>query len=171
MFWLEEEVLADPPRPPVEVISSATATPAAPAAQPAPQPDPNVPREGELPLGSTFLFEDMEITIGDTLGWAEIESGWSDRDGELVFYLPVTVTNRSGETRNFFPWFELYGPSGLELDRISFYFDDIAHMGGMRDGATQDGYMHILYEGDGEYVIVFYDWWNPPIEIVFQVRR
>ena len=126
----------------------------------------------EFTLGEPFEFDGLEITILDDISWGEIESRWSNFDGEDYFFLPVTVTN-IGTSSNSFPWnVTTFGPRGLELDSIArdVDADDITRSGDIRAGATLEGYIHILFDGDGEYVIEFSDW-NDEASVIFEVQQ
>ena len=138
-----------------------------------PEAEDEVPVEdGSLTLGSTFEFDDLEITIGTDITWLEVDNEFSDNHGETVFRLPITVTNLSDETNGFNMFFMTrFGSNGTQLDSISAFFDnDIDWAGEMRSGATMEAYMHILYDGDGEYALEFNDW-SDRIEVVFQVQQ
>ena len=126
--------------------------------------------------GDSFELSGLEITIGDTIGWTEVDAQWNDLHEETVFYLPVHVRNVSDETQNFFPWFRTFGPDGLEIqDEISWAFDDSATlMDGMRPGASQDLRIYTLYLGSGEYMLSFDNWdeWDAPnIDFVLQIQQ
>lgn len=87
-----------------------------------------------------------------------VENQYSDHNGASVVAIPITVVNNSDETKglNMF-YFKVFGSNGTELDTISTYFteSDIEWAGEARSGATMESTMHILYDGDGEYVIEF----------------
>lgn len=126
----------------------------------------------EFSLGESFVFDDLEITILDDISWGIIDSRWSNHDGEDYFYLPVTVTN-IGSSSNSFPWnVTFFGSRGLEIDGIArdVDADDITRSGDIRAGATLEGYIHILFDGNGEYVIEFSDW-NDEASVIFDVRQ
>jgi len=122
----------------------------------------------EFTLDETFEFDDLEITISADSFMGAIESRWSDRDGDDYIVFPVTVTN-IGDATNSFPWnVTIFGPSGIELDNITFDVerDDITRSGDIRAGATLEGYLHILYDGYGEYMIEFSNW-DDTIQVLF----
>ena len=125
----------------------------------------------EFTLGETFVFDDLEITFHDDFEWAQVVARWHDLAGESVFILPVSVTN-VGEESNSFPWnVTRFGPSGLELENVAFIADDdITRSGDIRPGATLEGQINILYDGDGEYVIELSTWQNT-IQVIFNVTQ
>ncbi|MCL2827582.1 MAG: DUF4352 domain-containing protein [Oscillospiraceae bacterium] len=113
----------------------------------------------EFSLGDTITISDLDLHFGETISWGRIDSRWSERDGELYFYLTVTMQNNSDSAAGF-PWsFQTFGPDGHELDRIAWEVenDDITGAGDVLPGVTLSGYWHLQYAGDGEYVIEFDD--------------
>jgi len=125
-----------------------------------------------LTLGSTFEFDDLEITIGTDIEWVTVENQFSDHDGADVIQLPITITNLSDDTHglNMF-FFTFFGSNGTRLDGVSSFFDNsVDFAGDMRSGATQESYMYILFDGDGEYVIEFNDW-SETIEVIFNITQ
>jgi len=123
----------------------------------------------EFALNETLVFDDLEITIHKDFEWAKVVASWHDLNGESVFALPVTVKNIGEETKKF-PWnVKLFGSNGLELENVSFMADeDITRSGDIRPGATLSGKMHILYDGDGEYIIVLSNY-NDTVQVIFDV--
>jgi|GEM_PF-1516241 len=127
----------------------------------------------EFALGETFVFDDLEIRIIDDAEWGVIDARWSDLNGRDVLMLPVTVTN-VGDSANSLGWnVKLYGSNGIELENISFYTDDdnVLRSGDIRPGASLQGRIYILYDGDGEYVIEFSDWREGDLQVIFNVRK
>jgi hypothetical protein len=127
----------------------------------------------EFSLGEMFEFEGLEITFEDDISWGVIDTGRSDLDGEHYFFLPITVTNTSEESRRF-PWnVTTFDPNGREINqRINSLVEnnDITRLGGIRTGATAESYFHILFNGSGEYVIEFDSWRNDiTLQVLFTV--
>ena len=140
---------------------------------PRPAVDPLPRTDGYLQLGSTFDFDNLRITLGDTVRWTDVDASWSDLNRQTVFYIPISVTNNYSSSHRLHGWLvTMFGPDGLRLDEVEWYFDNDVLNGrnDMRPGATLHSYLHILYDGDGEYVIEFSDW-DYTIEVIFQVRR
>lgn len=114
----------------------------------------------ELTFGSTFVFDDLEITIGneEDVTWDKIDNEFSDKNGADVIVLPVTVKNLKDESHslNMF-YYKIYGSAGTEADTASAYFSDsdIEYAGDMRSGASVTSAFHIVYDGDGDYYIEF----------------
>lgn len=122
--------------------------------EPTPTPE---PEEKELSYGDTFTFDGFEITISDSIEWGVVENRFSDHNGSDVALVPVHVKNNSGETGkiNMFN-IKYFGSQGTELDVVSAYFDNcIDFAGDLRDGAEYDTYLTLLYDGDGDYYVVF----------------
>ena len=124
------------------------------------EPETTAEEKKELSFGSTFTFDDLEITIGnaENITWAKIENQYSDKNGADVIVLPVTVKNLKDETHslNMF-YYSFYGSAETELGSVSSYFSDtdIGFAGDMRSGASMTSAFHILYDGDGDYYIEF----------------
>ncbi len=117
-------------------------------------------KKDELTFGSTFVFDDLEITIGNAedVTWTTIDNEFSENNGKDVIVLPVTVKNLKSESHslNMF-YYKIYGSAGTEADTASAYFSDsdIEFAGDMRSGASITSAFHIVYDGDGDYYIEF----------------
>lgn len=106
-------------------------------------------------LGSTVEFDNLIIKFGDSYEFTTITNQFSDKSGADIIALPVTITNNSKETHglNMF-YVDAYGTAGKKLDTVFTYFDDgMETFDQMRSGASIDGHLYLLYDGDGEYVI------------------
>jgi hypothetical protein len=119
-----------------------------------------LPVGSALTLGDSFEFSgssgEVEISFGTNISWTTVDNTWSQHHGAIVFSVPISVTNIGTETAglNLFD-FSLFGADGLQLSSVSSMDGDIAWEGNMRPGATQEGYLHFLYVGDGQYAIEF----------------
>jgi len=148
-----------------------TETPATPT-------EPNV--EGGYGLGDTFQFDGssglIELTFGENITFTTVENQFSDLDGESVIIIPVTLTNIGDETGslNMFD-ITVFGANGVSLDSVDAFFmdDDIRWGNDLRPGSSVESYLHILYDGDGEYVIEFAGGFGfgDTAELIFQVER
>jgi len=119
-----------------------------------------LPMGSALTLGDTFEFSsssgEVEITLGADITWTTVENTWSQHYGAIVFAIPISIANIGTETGGLNPFdFNLFGSHGLRLDSAGTLDGDITWAGSMRPGATQDGYLHFLYVGDGQYAIEF----------------
>lgn len=135
----------------VSKSSSDSATPATGASSSQNQ----VKRENTL--GSTIKFDGLDITFGDALSTATVENQFSDHAGQTVIVIPVSIANSGNSTKglNMFAVKE-FGPQGTELDRVFTYFDnDIRNAGDLRPGASMDGSLCFLYDGNGDYYLTF----------------
>jgi len=132
-----------------------------------------------LGLGETFEFDGLsgllEITFGDELVWGQVTNSWSDLYGADVFGVLITVTNIGEETGslNMFDFVQ-FGSYGLCLSSIGSSFDDdITWSADMRAGATQEGFLYFLFDGNGEYAVEFSSGFGfgDNAEVVFNVQR
>ena len=127
----------------------------------------------EFSLGETFVVEGLEITIQDNISWGTIRSRHSTFDGEHYFYLPVALHNSADTPRSFPFSVDMFSPSGHAIERIAWDVtaEDITRSGDLLPGARDTGYLHILYSGDGSYIILFHDWMTgDDIQVVFLVN-
>ena len=114
----------------------------------------------ELTLGSTFKFDDLTITIGDSYTWTEVDNAYSGYDHQPVAVVPISVTNNDSESHglNMF-YLRYFGSKGAELDSVWTYFmedsDSVEMAGKLRPGASGTSYMYLLYDGDGDYYVEF----------------
>jgi len=119
-----------------------------------------LPMGNALTLGDTFEFRsssgEVEITFGTSVSWLTIDNTWSQHHGAVVFSIPISITNIGTETGGLNPFdFNLFGSNGLRLGSVGTLDGDITWEGNMRPGAIQEGYLHFLYVGDGQYAIEF----------------
>jgi len=127
----------------------------------------------EFSLGETFEFDGFEITIADDVAWGTISDEWSDHDGESYFFVPITATNNGDETNSLGWNFSIFNPSGATSEDITFDIEveDFSRTGDIRAGGTITGYIHFLFEGDGDYTIEFDSWESNNIEVTFNISR
>jgi|GEM_PF-3020482 len=125
-----------------------------------------------------LVFDGWGITIHDEIAWTVFADQTSAFNGHAVFYLPISITNLGEQSRRFSGVsHRTYGPDGLRLSDVFRSFRrDVVHADTveMRPGATVAHYVHVLYNGDGEYVIEFYPNQNGSrelVEFVFQVQK
>lgn len=126
----------------------------------------------EYTFGSSFEFDDLEITLGSNFSMITLDNQLSDLDGNNVIKLPIKVKNLSDETHglNMF-YFKFYGSKGTELDSVSAYFDDdVSWSGEMRPDSELETNMHILYDGDGDYYIEL-DNYSTKIEVKLPITK
>lgn len=113
--------------------------------------------EETITFGSTFVFDDLEITFADEVEWTTLDNQFSDYDGADVIVLPIHVKN-VGEENNHLNIFAVtvYGSSGAEVEEFSTYYEDsIFNASDLRPGAEHDTNIYIQYDGDGTYYVSF----------------
>ena len=132
----------------------------------------NVSSSGNYKLGDTLVFGGLELTFDTTYTFTKVDNRYSEKNGQSVIKLGVTVKNVSSEKNhlNMF-YYDLFGSQGIELDSISSYFDDdIDSAGDLKPGASYKAYFYILYDGDGKYSIDF-DNFNDKVSIEFDIKK
>jgi len=115
------------------------------------------PTTGTFTFGDTFIFDDLEITFGKEYQRTTVDNKYSEHYEKDVIKFPITIKNIKNETHNLnMFYYTLFNPAGNEADTLLMIFnDDILSAGKMRSGATQNTYIHVLYEGDGDYYAEF----------------
>lgn len=130
------------------------------------------PNEKIYGFNETFIFDDLEITIGNNYSFDKVDNRYSDYNKQTVIKLPITVKNLSNETHslNMF-YYDVYGSNGVEVETLGSYFDDdINHAGNLRNGASYTKYMYIQYDGDGTYALEFDDY-STKINVEFEIVK
>ena len=113
-----------------------------------------------LTYGSTFNFNDFEITIGENS--SVINNGVSGdfySSSYISDYvkLPIKIKNIK-ESSNELSSAEcrFFGPKGTAVGNGMGVFEGkTATNVAMRSGVTHEGFLYLQYDGDGEYVIEF----------------
>ena len=118
----------------------------------------------------SFEFEGLKISISPEYTFTTIENKFSDYFENPVIAVPVTITNVSEETKYLYSGdVELFNPAGISLDSIHYLMDDGDDLfKDLRSGATQESYLYVLYDGDGDYYFEFQDF-DYAIEIKYPV--
>jgi len=118
---------------------------------------------GSATLEQTIDFIGLEITVSQDIGFTRFRSGLSENDGAYVFYIPVTVTNRSNSSRGLEYWHvRAFLPDGTEISTLDLAFsqvfeeNNIFRMGDIQPGATKSGNIYLFYHQDGDHVLEFY---------------
>lgn len=124
-------------------------------------------------LGSTFTFDDLEITFGSDYTFTTISNQYSDYYGKDIVRVPVTVTNKSTETHglNMF-YYNIYGTSGSKTNNVSTWFSDdsLDYAGDLRSGASYTKYIYFVYDADGTYVFEF-DNYSEEVEVELEITK
>ena len=128
----------------------------------------------EFALNETFIFDDLEITIIDYIEWSVINDRWSNLHGRHIMILPVTVRN-VGNLANSLNSEDvtMFGPDGIQLESLGFATteDSVIRTGDFRPGAGIESIIHVLYDGDGEYVIEFSNLQSGNVYVIFNLIR
>jgi len=115
-------------------------------------------------IEQTIDFMGLEITLSQDVGFTRFRTGSSDeRDGAYVFYIPVTVSNKSDSSRGLEYWnVRVFLPDGTEISTLDLAFNqafeenNIFRMGDIQPGATKSGNIYLFYHQDGDHVLEFY---------------
>ena len=108
---------------------------------------------------STFVFDDLEITISSNISFAETNDLLYKDDSEKVLKIPITIKNLKGSNHglNIF-YVSGYSPSGNYAEDYSTKFDDsYFYANQLSSGESTTTYLYYLYEGNGTYTIVLND--------------
>lgn len=120
----------------------------------------------------TFVFDDLEITIGDNYTFDVVKNRYSDYNNQTAVKLPITVKNISNDTHglNMF-YYDIYGTNGVEVENFSAYFDNnIEYAGDLRSGASYTKYLYFQYDGDGTYAIEF-DNYSTEVDVEINITK
>ena len=130
------------------------------------------PEDTTLAFDTPFSFDGFEVTLGSGIEWTMVDNEFSEYYGADVIKVPITIVNNNSETTRFNSfYYTFFGSKGVELDIVSAYFDDdVSDIGELRPGATSSAYMHILYDGDGDYYISF-DNYSEELEIKLPIAK
>jgi hypothetical protein len=121
----------------------------------------------------TVEFDNLEITVGGDIEFVTYDNTYSEHDGKTLIQLPLSIKNLSDKSHSLnFMYCTFYGSKGTEAEDVNLLIDDsFFNAGKIRPGVTQETFVYILYDGDGEYVIEFSDWLNDPIEVILQIEQ
>ena len=124
-------------------------------------------------FNDTIVFDDLEITFKDNYEFGTVNNQFSDYNGSDVIKLPMTIKNIKDETHglNIF-YYKTYGPDGTAIKELNSYFDDsLDFAGDMRSGASQNTYLYVLYDGDGDYYVEFSTLFGKAIEVKLPITK
>lgn len=127
----------------------------------------------KITYGDTVTFDNLEFTFNEKLSWTYCPAQYSAAEGETVICFPVTVRNVGASPRSINMFLlKFYAPDGAVAEDVSPYFtaDDILYMGDIPAGGQIEGYMHVLYAGDGDYVAAI-EKWELPLRITLNVKK
>ena len=132
----------------------------------------NTTQNKKYSLGDTITFDGLELTFDTNYTFVTIENRFSDKNGQSVIKLGVTVKNISEgkNSLNMF-YYDLFGSKGTELDSVSAYFDEaVDYAGDLKPGASYKTYFYILYDGNGNYSIDF-DNYSQELSVEFNITK
>ncbi|MBR1884475.1 MAG: hypothetical protein IJ809_06080 [Clostridia bacterium] len=132
----------------------------------------NVKNKKVYGFNEKFIFDKLEITIGNNYEFTILDNQFSEYNNSQVVKLPITVKNISNDTHglNMF-YYKIYGSRGTEVNNFSSYFDEcIEYAGDLRSGAEYTKYLYFLYDGNGKYVIEFKNY-SQKLEVEFEINN
>ena len=118
-------------------------------------------------------FDEFELTIFDSISFEIVEDDWQiDLNGRAMFYIPVSIVNKSDRVRCFRCSNNLrfYGPDGIELNTLAWSnINDARTVEGVLPDNRIDTYFRILFDNEGEYIIGFSNSYGDVSEFYFNV--
>jgi len=126
----------------------------------------------EHTLGDTVQFDGLEITFDKKYSFTKLKNQFSEYNGKSVIKLGVTVKNVTSKKHslNMF-YYESFGSKGVELENVSFYFDNSVDFAGeLKPGASYKSYFYVLYDGDGKYSIDFENF-TEEVSVEFDIKK
>ena len=126
-------------------------------------------------FGDTFVFNDMSITLSNSVEWLNTTS--NTEDGYNEFRIPIEVTNLYRHSNRItVDYFTIFCPNGVAQPKDWWprRYDDIIQMPRIRNGVSLNAYMYFLYDGIGNYIVEFRrlaGWDNlEPVEVWIPIR-
>jgi len=121
--------------------------------------------------GESFIFDDMEITFQNEISWHTIENQYSDINGAETFAVAITVTNKKNEANYLkISEFRQYDPNG-ELQDPMALLNDLSWASELNSGETLEAQIQFIYEGNGEYTIMFNDGWGNGVIALLPISK
>lgn len=123
----------------------------------------------------TVDFDRLYIALNldqTTWTWDQINNGASAYNGSLVVGIPMSATNNDELSRVLSGLYcKVVTPSGITQPDISAYYTDtdILQRGSIPVGGTNEGIIHILYDGPGTYTLTFDNLLGRKAELEFAV--
>lgn len=126
----------------------------------------STPQTAPLPTnsytyGSTFKFSDFTITMGnsDEARLSVLLRNDSYYNGNLYFYIPVTITNNSNKPSKLnYYYVSFFCPDGspeMQYKKEMGFKDDFSNMDNLEPGETKTVRMYVVYESNGDYIFSF----------------
>ncbi|QIK70564.1 hypothetical protein G7062_09735 [Erysipelothrix sp. HDW6C] len=136
-------------------------------------------KQKEPGFGSVVEFDGLEIKFNEGYEFTVLENQFSELNGAEVIKIPVTVKNVSKEVNGLNSFsVDVYGPQGVTLSSVYHYFSDaedndvysIAGIKALRPDVEVSAFMHVLYDGDGDYFISF-DNFLKRVEVKLNIKK
>ena len=110
-------------------------------------------RVRRIPLGETFYYSGLMVTIEEGAVWGIVNDETSRDYGIEFFMVPVSLKNVDRESHGGFSVRQL-APNGEELNWLVIprANDNITAMGNLRPGGVREGFLYVRFCEDGEYV-------------------
>jgi len=128
---------------------------------------------GTYELNKTFAFSGLEITLIDDITWTTIpnSNAVSELRGRTVAVIPITIKNTSTRVNRLnSQHVEIFSPNEEELEPVGWVFNvDISES--IEPNETLITHLHVLYDGDGEYIVLFQNFSTTRILIPFEITR
>ena len=127
----------------------------------------------EYTVEEPFTFNNLETTFHSNISWERITLP-GENENQYVVVMPITVTNIGNipNTINMI-FYSIYGPNETEVDSLAMFFpnNNIEYAGHIEPGETIQSNIHFLFDGNGEYTILFNDYFFERIWVVFQIEK
>lgn len=126
-------------------------------------------------FGDTFVFNDLEITIGSEYWFKIVTDTYSNFYGVTFVKLPIHIKNIGNETNNLnINNITTYSPNNVEQESEYFFVRDRSDTdlnSKLRPGGEIDSYMYFIYDGDGKYILEVHDYENYPVEAMLEINE
>ena len=143
-----------------------------------PKKEESMPETNNYTFGSSFIYDSysakMKVSMGNNYSFDTIKNQFSDKNGDVVIRIPVTVENIGDKTGYLFSGhIKAYNSMGNSTSlSIYSYFDDGRNIyENMRPGAKATGAIYILYSGDGDYYLDIEYVGSDSVELKLPIRK
>jgi hypothetical protein len=117
----------------------------------------------EFALGETIYFNGLEITFEEEILWGKVDRTTTQTAhllGEVYFSVPVSLVNTTSENADFPYEFDVFRPDGTLVREIGVAHGrrgSISGLVGLLPDGIMNSFLHVLFDGDGEYRVVLRD--------------
>jgi hypothetical protein len=127
----------------------------------------------ELSPLDTIYFNGLEITFMEQISWGRILNSWSRHNTSVYFRVPVSIYNATSRIVHIPSNIDIFTPEGNSAisvgGDVGLESDEITFIDGVSPGRSIEGYLHVLFEGEGEYRFTITDSENPVFEISLSI--